>query len=82
MSQQAGVAMLLPYQPATTAHAIHLSDDQLRALRSCSKGISLRFEEWATVNALLLAGFVEKNPAGVIRLTKEGREYLRARVAP
>jgi len=28
------------------------------------------------VNALLLAGLVEKNIVGVIRITREGQEYL------
>jgi hypothetical protein len=79
MSLQVSAATRLPIQPVATPRAIHLSDEQLRALHSCSNGVSLRFEEWATVNALLLAGFVEKNPAGVIRVTSEGREYLRRR---
>ena len=49
---------------------------QLHALRACARGLSLRFEEWEIVNALLLAGFVEKNVVGVIRITKEGQDYL------
>ena len=81
MSRQVSVATRLPIQPLAIARAIHLSDEQMRALHSCSNGVSLRFEEWATVNALLRAGFVEKNLAGVIRVTNEGREYLRHRAA-
>jgi hypothetical protein len=63
---------------ASVAPRIRLSDEQLRALRACSQGISLRFEEWEIVNALLEAGFAEMNAAGVIRVTEEGRQYLRS----
>jgi hypothetical protein len=56
--------------------ALRLREEQLDALRACARGLSLRFDKWEIVNALLLAGFVEKNIVGVIRVTKEGREYL------
>jgi hypothetical protein len=56
--------------------ALRLRQEQLDSLRACARGISLRFEKWEIVNALLLAGFVEKNIVGVIRITREGREYL------
>jgi len=51
----------------------------LKALQACADGISLRFEDWAIVNALLDAGLAEKNVAGVVRVTAEGHRYLRSR---
>jgi hypothetical protein len=58
------------------APALRLREEQVDALRACARGLSLRFEKWEIVNALLLAGFVEKNIVGVIRVTKEGQDYL------
>ena len=58
-----------------------LSAEQLQSLRSCADGISLRFEKWEIVTALLSLGFVEKNFAGVIRVTPAGHEYLRSEQA-
>ena len=58
------------------APTLRLREEQLDALRACARGLSLRFEKWEIVNALLLAGFVEKNIVGVIRVTKDGRDYL------
>lgn len=57
----------------------HLTKQQLKALQACAKGISLRFEDFAIVNALLEAGLAEKNVAGVVRVTAEGHRYLRSR---
>ena len=56
--------------------ALRLRQEQLDSLRACARGISLRFEKLEIVNALLLAGLVEKNIVGVIRITREGQEYL------
>jgi hypothetical protein len=64
---------------AITLPAAALSDEQLEALATCARGISLRFEKWEIVNALLLTGFVERNLAGVVLVTAEGRDYLQTR---
>ena len=65
-----------------TLPVLTLTEQQLQALRSCARGISLRFESYEVVNPLLTAGFVEKNVAGVIRITKAGHEYLSQGVKP
>lgn len=78
MSHSASQRDLTPIRPGPAATKVHLSEKQLQALRACSKGISLRFEEWSTVNALLDAGFAEMNVAGVIRVTDGGHQYLRS----
>ena len=57
----------------------HLTREQLKALQACAEGISLRFEDWTIVNALVEAGLAEKNVAGVVRVTAEGHRYLRSR---
>jgi hypothetical protein len=54
-----------------------LKAEQLEALRRCSKGISLRFEAWPIVNALIDGGYAEKSVAGVITVTAKGEAYLR-----
>jgi hypothetical protein len=54
-----------------------LTGEQLEALRRCAKGISLRFEAWAIVNALVAGGYAEKGVAGIITVTAKGEEYLR-----
>lgn len=69
-----------PARRAIAASALRLTEKQLHALRSCAGGISLRFESCEIVDALQTAGFVEKNVAGVIRVTKAGYDYLRHRV--
>lgn len=68
-------------QPSSgsTPARTHLTKAQLKALQACAEGISLRFEDFAIVNALLEAGFAEKNVAGVVRVTAEGHRYLRSR---
>jgi hypothetical protein len=55
-----------------------LTVEQLEALRRCAKDISLRFEAWAIVNALVAGGYAEKGVAGVVTVTAKGEEYLRA----
>ena len=55
-----------------------LTAEQLEALRRCARGISLRFEAWAIVNALVDGGYAEKGLAGVITATAKGKEYVQA----
>jgi uncharacterized protein YdaT len=52
-----------------------LTAEQLEALSRCARGISLRFEAWSIVNALIDAGYAEKNLGGVITLTAKGKAY-------
>jgi hypothetical protein len=59
------------------SRAIVLTDEQLDRLRACAKGISLRFDSAQVVNALIAAGFVKRNIAGVVTVTSKGHEYLR-----
>lgn len=71
----------MPTVPPSAGHAVApavllLTEQQLHALRSCARGISLRFESYDIVDPLLTAGYLEKNFAGVIRVTKAGYEYL------
>ncbi len=54
-----------------------LTGEQLEALRRCAKGISLRFEAWVIVNALVTGGYAEQAVAGVVTMTAKGEEYLR-----
>ena len=54
-----------------------LTFEQLEALRRCANDISLRFEAWAIVNALVVGGYAEKGVAGVVTVTAKGEEYLR-----
>jgi len=54
-----------------------LTGEQLEALSRCARGISLRFESWEIVDALVAAGFVERGVAGVVTVTPVGHEYLR-----
>jgi len=67
---------VFPTGRVIAASVLRLTEQQLQALRSCDRGISIRFENCDIVNALLTAGFVERNVAGVIRVTKAGHEYL------
>jgi hypothetical protein len=53
-----------------------LTAEQLDALRRCARGISLRFEAWAIVNALVDGGYVEKDLGGGITLTAKGKAYV------
>lgn len=55
-----------------------LNAEQLEALRRCARGISLRFEERAIVDALTAGGYANKGVAGVVTVTALGDEYLRA----
>jgi hypothetical protein len=55
-----------------------LSAEQLECLGRCAAGISLRFEAWEIVNALVAGAYVERQVAGVITITALGREYLRS----
>ncbi len=58
-----------------------LTGEQLGALRRCAKGISLRFEAWVIVDALVAGGFAEKGIGGVVTVTAKGEEYLRKHAA-
>ena len=57
-----------------------LTSDQLEALSRCARGISIRFESWEIVDALIAGGYVEKGVAGVVTVTATGQEYLRTHV--
>ena len=59
-----------------------LTSEQLEALRRCAKGISLRFEARAIVNALVDGGYAEIGVAGVVNVTTKGEEYLRTHASP
>ncbi len=65
----------MPQQPFVKA-VPRLTARQLESLRSCAKGVSLRFEEPAIVDALIDAGYAEKNVVGVVTVTAKGLEYL------
>jgi hypothetical protein len=54
-----------------------LTGEQLEALRRCAKGISLRFEAWAIVNALVAGGYAENGVGSIVTVTAKGEEYLR-----
>jgi len=54
-----------------------LTTEQLEALRRCAKGISLRFDAWPIVNALLDGGYVENGLGGRVTMTAKGRAYVR-----
>ncbi len=58
--------------------AAPLTEEQLERLVACARGISLRFESPHTVNALIEAGYVERNVAGVVTITASGHAYLRS----
>jgi hypothetical protein len=60
-----------------TSFTTRLTREQLEALSRCAKGISLRFEAWVIVNALVTGGYVEKGVAGIVTMTAKGEEYLR-----
>jgi hypothetical protein len=53
-----------------------LTAQQLEALRRCAKGVSLRFEAWAIVNALIDGGYAEISVAGVVTVTAKGKAYV------
>ena len=57
--------------------ASRLTDEQLERLAACARGISLRFESADTVNALVEAGYAERNVAGIVTVTASGHAYLR-----
>jgi len=54
-----------------------LTEEQLQCLNRCARGISVRFERWEIVDALVDGGYAEKGIAGVLTVTAKGREYLR-----
>ena len=54
-----------------------LKGEQLEALRRCGNGISLRFDAWVIVDALIAGGYAQNGIAGVVTVTAKGREYLR-----
>ena len=55
----------------------HLTREQLECLNRCAKGISVRFEHWEIVDALIVGGYAEKGVAGTITVTAKGQQYLR-----
>ena len=73
--------ILVPFDHTSQSIAsftTRLKAEQLEALRRCARGISLRFEAWAIVNALVDGGYAEKGLAGVITATAKGKEYVQA----
>jgi len=55
---------------------MRLTSEELEALRRCAKGLSMRFESWTIVNALVQGDYVEQGPANVVTITAKGKEYL------
>jgi hypothetical protein len=53
-----------------------LTDEQIRCLRLCASGISLRFEAQEIVDALVAGGYVTEGPARVVTVTAAGLRYL------
>jgi hypothetical protein len=82
MSRQMNCA---PPQPVSIAELLirftlmktHLSREQLECLARCAKGISVRFERWEIVDALIVGGYAEKGVAGTITVTAKGQQYLK-----
>jgi hypothetical protein len=66
-----------PHPVRQSRFETRLTSEQLESLRACERGISLRFEQPEIVNALITAGYAEKNIAGVVTVTALGQEYLR-----
>jgi len=66
------VALQMPIH----APHIRLTREQLAALERCAAGISLRFDPPSVVNALLNAGYLQRNVAGVLTVTNAGVQYL------
>ncbi len=69
------ISIAKPSQPLVPFKT-RLTVEQLECLRSCARGISLRFERSDIVNALIAGGYAEKNVAGVVTVTAKGHEYL------
>ena len=63
---------------SSVSFTTRLTTEPLEALRRCAKGISLRFEAEAIVDALVAGGYAEKGVAGVVTVTAKGEAYLRA----
>ncbi len=55
---------------------VRLTDEQLRCLKLCARGISLRFEEQEVVDALVARGYVKEGVARVVTMTTDGLGYL------
>jgi hypothetical protein len=55
---------------------IQLTPEQVECLRRCARGISLRFDEPADVDALVAAGLVKQGIARVVTMTAKGLRYL------
>ena len=55
---------------------VRLNEEQLRCLRLCASGISLRFESQEIVDALVAGGFVKEGVARVVTVTSKGLRYL------
>ncbi len=72
------------YARESTAHrnalvlvpTIQLTSEQLECLRRCARGISLRFDEPADVDALVAAGYAKQGVARVVTMTAKGLHYL------
>ena len=54
-----------------------LSLEQFECLKRCARGLSIRFESWETITALVDGGYAERGLAGVITTTVKGLQYLR-----
>ena len=75
------VAMIASKPEPLAPYTTRLTSEQFEALSRCAKGISLRFEAWAIVNALINGGYAEKNLGGVITLTAKGKAYVKMHAA-
>ena len=60
-----------------TLHPTRLTGEQLECLSRCAKGISVRFERWEIVDALIVGDYAEKGVAGTVTVTAKGQQYLR-----
>ncbi len=54
-----------------------LTDEQLKSLARCAKGVSLRFEASNIVDALIAGGYAVEGVGRVVTVTVKGHEYLR-----
>jgi len=64
-------------QPGPTTQK-RLTLEQFEALSRCAKGISLRYDNPRLVQAVINAGYVQQPISGIVTVTAEGRQYLRA----
>jgi len=57
-------------------HTTRLTAEQLACLSRCARGISIRFDGWEIVDALVAGGYAEQGVANVVTVTAKGQQYL------